>query len=142
MKLRKSESGITVMELVVIIVVLSVVVAITYPKFRTMLYQSREGQTKANLGDIRGAIAIYYSDNFGLFPSDDGKPETRLADALIPQYIKKIPYVELSHLFKKKLNTVNDRLDNGGDWVYQTLNGLVYVNATHMDTEGKPISGW
>ena len=54
------------------VVVLGVTAVITVPKFVNMLHQSREGRTKAHLGDLRGALAIYYSDNFGLYPSDEG----------------------------------------------------------------------
>ena len=142
MNRHKSRSGITVLEIIVMIVILGVVGAITFPKFRTMLYQSREGRTKAHLGDIRGALAIYYSDNFGLFPSDGGTPETRLSSALVPHYLEEIPPVELPHLYPKELKTVSDRVDDSGDWVYTTLNGFVQVNSTRQDTEGNPISGW
>jgi len=138
----KTQSGLTFFEVLIMIVVLGVVLAITVPKFRTMLYQSREGHTKAHLGDLRGALAIYYSDNFGLYPSDDGTPETRLAQALVPQYLKRIPDVELPHLHPRNLNTVRDQIDDAGDWVYSTLNGFVAVNCTHSDTKGEAISGW
>jgi len=142
MKRMRSVSGMSILEMVAIVTVLSVVAAITFPKFQRMLYQSREGRTKANLGDIRGAIAIYYSDHYGLFPSDNGLPETRLSKALVPTYLEVLPAVDLLHLYKEKLNTVNDRLDDGGDWVYGTLEGHIYVNSTRLDTEEQPISGW
>jgi len=138
----KSQSGITILEAIIMIVILGVIGAITYPQFRTMLYQSREGRTKTSLGDIRGAIAIYYSDNFGLYPSDTGKPDTRLSSALVPTYLEEMPSVEIQHHHSKKMNTVHDRVDDGGDWAYSTLNGFVRVNCTHQDTEGEPISGW
>jgi type II secretory pathway pseudopilin PulG len=134
--------GLTALEVVIIIMVLGVVGYITYPKFELMLHQSREGRTKANLGDLRGAIAIYYSDNFGLYPSDEGSPETRLVDALTPTYLKAIPPVELPHLYSEQLNTVQDRLTDKGDWMYSTLNGFIAVNSSRLDTEGRAISSW
>lgn len=137
----RNESGITLLEALMIVVVLGVVAFITVPKFRTMLYQSRETRTKAHLGDLRGALAIYYSDNFGRFPSDEGTPETRLAGALVPQYLKKIPDVELRHLYRN-INTVNDRFDDQGGWVYSMLNGYVAVNSLKTDTKGEAISSW
>jgi CheY-like chemotaxis protein/Tfp pilus assembly protein PilE len=90
---RSRTAGFTLLEIVLLVVVLGVIAAITFPQFKRMVYQSREGRTKSNLGDLRGALAIYYSDNFGLYPSDEGTPETRLATTLVPQYIKAIPYV-------------------------------------------------
>lgn len=139
----KSASGLTILEIVAMIVVLGVVGTITFPKFRQALYQSREARTKTHLGDIRGALAIYYSDNFGLYPSDEGTPGTRLASALVPRYLKSgMPAVELDHHYAKNLNTVQDRFDNGGDWVYSMLNGFVAVNSWMPDTKGRPISSW
>lgn len=139
MRLR---SGFTAIELAMILTVLGVVAFITVPKFKVMVYQSREGQTKGNLGDIRGAVAIYYSDNFGRYPSDEGTPESRLSTALIPQYMKRLPSVELTHIYPSKKNTVQDRLDDQGDWVYSTVNGFVAVNSLKPDTKGESISAW
>jgi type II secretory pathway pseudopilin PulG len=136
------QAGFTVLEAILMAVVLGVVAAITIPHFRTSLHESREGRTKANLGDLRGALAIYYSDNFGLYPADEGTPETRLKSVLVPAYIKEIPYVELPHLHDKKLNTVQDRFDGRGDWLYSTLGGYVSVNSAAIDTRGRPVSEW
>ena len=93
-------------------------------------------------GDLRGALAIYYSDNFGLYPSDDGPPEKRLSTSIVPKYLKTMPSVDLPHLYSEPLNTVQDRFDNRGDWVYSTLNGFVAVNSWKPDASGRPISSW
>lgn len=138
----KRQAGLTVLEVLAMVAVLGVVAAITLPKFRTAIHQSRESRTKTHLGDLRGALAIYYSDNFGLFPSDEGTPETRLTAALAPKYIPQIPFVELEHHYPQSLNTVQDRFDNRGDWVYSMLNGFIAVNSWQPDTRGKPISSW
>jgi len=107
----KKDSGLTYIEILIMIVVLGVVAAITFPKFKVMLYQSREARTKTRLGELRGGVAIYYSDYNGIYPPDRGTPETRLASSLVPNYIKSIPYVDLKHVHPKKLNTVQDRLN-------------------------------
>ena len=98
----ESESGLTFFEVLIMVAVLAVVAAITVPRFKLMLFESREGRTKASLGDLRGALAIYYSDNYGLYPSDEGKPESRLSSVLVPQYLKGMPVVELTHHHAKK----------------------------------------
>jgi len=142
MKIPRSQRGLTIMEIVIMVTVLALVGIITFPKFKLMLLQSREGRTKTSLGELRGALAIYYSDNFGLYPSDEGTPETRLASSLVPAYLKAIPPVDLRHEYPRKLNTVQDRFTDGGDWVYSTLNGFVAVNSTRKDTRGQPIANW
>ena len=137
-----SKSGITFLEVLIIIVVLGVVGAITVPKFKVMINQSREGKVKSRLGDLRGALAIYYSDTSGLYPSDRGTPETRLSSVLVPRYVPSIPFVQLPHLHSKKLNTVSDRVDDAGDWIYTTYRGFVAVNCNHADTKGEIVSNW
>jgi type II secretory pathway pseudopilin PulG len=138
----KKESGLTFFEILIMLLVLGVVAVVTLPKFRAQVETSREGRTKASLGDLRGALAIYYSDNFGLYPSDEGTPETRLSSSIVPKYLKTMPAVDLTHLYPDRLNTVEDRIDNRGDWVYSTLNGFVAVNSWKPDTHGRPISSW
>lgn len=138
----RSESGMALMEILIMVVVIGAVAAITLPKFQEALHESREGRTKARLGDLRGALAIYYSDNFGLYPSDEGTPETRLSSVLVPQYLKEMPDVDLTHHHPKKLKSVQDRFDDAGDWLYSTLGGYVAVNCLHEDTKGRVISSW
>jgi hypothetical protein len=143
MRLGNSRTrGLTVVEIVIMLAVLAVVGALTFPKFRTMLYASREGRTKTGLGDLRGAISIYYSDNFGVYPADDGTPDARLAQYIVPAYIKAMPKVELKHLHPGELTTVQDRFTDAGDWMYEVLNGFVAVNCGHTDTKGQTISDW
>lgn len=136
------QHGITIIEVILMISILAVVALITGPQFKTMVYQSREGHTKASLGDLRGALSIYYSDNFGLYPSDEGTPETRLSSVLVPKYIKTMPSTELPHFHGRKIKTVQDQLDDQGGWVYSLLNAFIGVNCTHKDTKGSSISEW
>lgn len=139
--MKSSQAGFTILEILVLVVALAVVGIIAYPKYRTMLYQSREGRTKASLGELRGALAIYYSDHFGIYPSDEGDPQTRLVRFLVPHYIKKVPSVDLTH-YHPKLNTIQDRFNHKGDWFYVFLDGFIGVNCGHPDTKGEAISNW
>lgn len=141
-KKQKAEWGFSLIEVLVVLVFLIFAGYLLAPKIKVLIYTSREGRTKASLGQLRGALAIYYSDNKGLYPSDIGTPETRLRDSLVPKYIHDIPYVDLRHHHPKRLNTVQDRLNDRGDWFYTTLNGFVGVNCTHKDTKKKSISEW
>jgi len=139
---KQSRAGLTFMELLIVITALTVLAVITFPKFRLMIMQSREGRTKNNLAKLRGTLSIYYSDNAGLYPSDLGTPETRLRTAFTPKYIDRIPYTELSHLYGKKKNTIQDRIDDQGDWVYSLIDGYIGVNSLKIDSKGREISKW
>ena len=138
----KQTKGFTILEVIILVAVLAVVGVITLPKFRLMLYRSREARTKTNLAELRGALAIYYSDNQGLYPSDQGTPETRLKDIFVPRYVKAIPPTTLTHLYGSEKTTIESRLDDQGDWVYSIVDGFIGVNSLKTDTKGKPISGW
>ena len=138
----KNNRGFTAIEILVMVAVLAVVGVVTFPKFRLMLYRSREGRTKTNLAELRGALAIYYSDNQGLYPSDQGTPETRLRDVFVPRYIKEIPATTLTHLYGQEKRTIQDRLDDQGDWVYSIVDGFIGVNSLKADTKGNPVSRW
>ncbi len=142
MKRDVRPKGITVLEVVIILLILGIIGFVTYPQFRLMINQSHEGRTKSSLGDLRGALAIYYSDNFGLYPSDEGTPETRLVSSLTPHYLKKIPMVDLPHLHPQKINTVQDRFTGEGNWIYTTLKGFIGVNSDKKDTRGDFVSKW
>jgi Tfp pilus assembly protein PilE len=135
-------SGLTLLEMLLMGAIIGAVLFITLPKFKTMVHHSREGRTRTNLGDLRGALSIYYSDNFGLYPSDEGTPETRLSSVLVPKYLQKIPIVDMKHLHSGKKSTIQPKFDDGGDWMYTTLDGFVAVNCTHADTKGEPVSNW
>ena len=140
--MRSKPSGFTILEILIMLVVLGVVAAFTVPKFKIQLYQSREGRTKVNLGDLRGALAIYYSDNYGLYPTDQDTPDNRLASVFVPKYLKAIPDVDVTHLHSVKKHSVQDTLDDQGDWLYSLINGFIGVNCTHADTKGAPVSSW
>lgn len=138
----KKTAGLTVLEIIMMVSVLVVVAVLTFPKFRLMVIQSREGRTKTSLGELRGAVSIYYSDYRGLYPSDEGTPETRLVDVLTPRYLPAIPYTDLPHLYGKKKNTIQDRFNDQGDWVYSLVDGFIAVNSLKIDSKGRPISSW
>jgi type II secretory pathway pseudopilin PulG len=138
----KRTSGLTLVEMLIILTVIGVIGAVTIPKFHQKLIQAREARTKSNLADLRGALAIYFSDNNGKYPPDDGTPETRLKDFFIPRYLKSIPKVELPHLHKESLTTIDIAPGDGGNWFYQKEDGFVGVNCTHKDSKGEDISNW
>lgn len=139
---KQSTAGLTFMELLIVITALTVLTVITFPKFRQMVIQSRESRTKNSLAKLRGTLSIYYSDNAGLYPSDLGTPETRLKSAFVPKYIDKIPSTELAHLYGRKKNTIQDRVDDQGDWVYSLIDGYIGVNSLKTDSKGREISKW
>ncbi|MBR4355276.1 MAG: type II secretion system protein [Elusimicrobiaceae bacterium] len=83
-----TKKGFTAVEIIVIIAVLAFLFVFTVPKFMTLMHKAQEGSTKHQLMRVRSAIAAYYGENQGTYPTDD-------LSSLVPQYIEKIPETRL-----------------------------------------------
>jgi type II secretion system protein G len=61
----KSESGFTLIELMVVVVIIGVLVAIAIPIFVNATSNAKQKTCQANLRTIDGAISVYYANNSG-----------------------------------------------------------------------------
>lgn len=115
----KSESGFTLIELVIVIVILGILAAVAIPKYEDMREQARVATIKGQLGAIRSAVAIQYARNalngIASFPSLDG---TIFAEGRVPAE----PVLNSSSV------KTTPGIDGGGGWVYQQSTGIVQVN--------------
>ncbi|MEK7348153.1 MAG: prepilin-type N-terminal cleavage/methylation domain-containing protein [Candidatus Eisenbacteria bacterium] len=116
---KHSESGFTLIELVIVIVILGILAAVAIPKYEDMREQARVATLKGQLGGIRSAIAIQYARNAlngsATFPTLDG---TIFADGRVP----KEP-VNNSLAVKTTAG-----IDNAGGWQYNSTTGVVKAN--------------
>jgi prepilin-type N-terminal cleavage/methylation domain-containing protein len=116
---KHSESGFTLIELVIVIVILGILAAVAIPKYEDMREQARVATLKGQLGSIRSAIAIQYARNAlngsATFPTLDG---TIFADGRVP----KDP-VNNSQAVK-----TTPGIDNVGGWQYNSTTGVVKAN--------------
>jgi len=116
---KQSQSGFTLIELVIVIVILGILAAVAIPKYEDMREQARVATLKGQLGSIRSAIAIQYARNAlngnATFPTLDG---TIFADGRVP----KDP-VNNSLAVK-----VTPGIDNVGGWQYNSTTGVVKAN--------------
>ena len=116
---KNTESGFTLIELVIVIVILGILAAVAIPKYEDMREQARVATLKGQLGAIRSAIAIQYARNAlngsATFPTLDG---TIFADGRVP----KEP-VNNSSAVKTSAG-----IDNAGGWQYNSTTGMVKAN--------------
>jgi MSHA pilin protein MshA len=116
---KNTESGFTLIELVIVIVILGILAAVAIPKYEDMREQARVATLKGQLGAIRSAIAIQYARNAlngsATFPTLDG---TIFADGRVP----KEP-VNNSDAVKTSAG-----IDNAGGWQYNSTTGMVKAN--------------
>ena len=116
---KHSESGFTLIELVIVIVILGILASVAIPKYEDMREQARVATLKGQLGSIRSSIAIQYARNAlngnATFPTLDG---TIFADGRVP----KEP-VNNSNTVKTSAG-----IDNAGGWQYNSTTGVVKAN--------------
>lgn len=74
--------GFTVTEILITVVVFALLLGFTVPKFLTLVHKAQEGSTKHKLVKVRSAIAAYYGEHQGTYPTDD-------LTSLVPAYIEK-----------------------------------------------------
>lgn len=121
----KSESGFTLIELVIVIVILGILAAVAIPKYEDMREQARVATVKGQLGSIRSAVAIQYARNAlngsATFPTLDG---TIFADGRVP----KEP-VNNSSAVKTTAG-----IDDAGGWQYTQATGIVKINVAQYSS--------
>lgn len=87
----KNESGFTLIELMVVVVIIGVLVAIAIPLFVSATSNAKLNTCKANLRTIDGAISVYYADNSG-YPPTGAAGVTALDDAGVLKEVPDEPY--------------------------------------------------
>lgn len=137
--LKFANHGFTLIELMIVVAIIGILAAIAMPRFADLITKSKEAAIKGDLGAIRSAISIYYSDKEGLFPGGN------LSQALVPTYLAAIPNNRIPSVGAQNnpghniTNTVVVGVvaaQDGGGWTYSDTIGEVYVRCTHNDTRG------
>lgn len=76
----KRQSGFTLVELVVVIMILGVLAAVAAPKFMSTSATASDNGLKQSLGVVRDAIELYAAQNAGTYPGDAGTEADFKAD--------------------------------------------------------------
>lgn len=132
------KKGFAVIEIVAIAAVLIFLFVFTVPKFMSLVHKAQEGSTKHQLMRVRSAIAAYYGENQGVYPTDD-------LSCLVPRYLEKIPlaripgYAPSSHVTTGNFETAFTKT---GGWAYindpaDPRFGDFFVNSDKEDSYGK-----
>jgi type II secretory pathway pseudopilin PulG len=82
------KKGFSNTELIIVILVFATLLFFAVPKFLLLVHKAQEGHTKHELVRVRSAIAAYYGEHEGVYPTDD-------LSSLVPAYIEKIPQAKV-----------------------------------------------
>ena len=129
------DKGFTLIELMIVVAIIGILAAIAIPKFAQMLEKSREGATKGNLGAMRSAVTIYYSEKEGTWPGDLTTAFTSYLYPLPPA--KATPLGNVTTV--ANLGGIPGAVGTGWGYVTDTTTpfaGNVFANSTGTDTKG------
>ncbi len=132
------KKGFTITEIVITVVIFAVLLGFTVPKFMALVHKAQEGKTKHQLVRVRSAIAAYYGEHQGQYPTDD-------LTSLVPAYIEKIPqatvpgHAPTAHV---STGTFEQAFTKTGGWAYVSdpadpRYGDFFVNLEDEDSYGK-----
>ncbi len=71
MKLNKNQSGFTLLEIIIVIIIIGILASIALPKFFKTVEFSRSSEALVNLGSIRRAMDICYQPTLTYTPCTD-----------------------------------------------------------------------
>lgn len=67
-RLRKDNSGFTLVELLIVVIILAVLAAIVVPQFSSSTVEAKESALQTSLTEMRNAIELYYHQHNGVYP--------------------------------------------------------------------------
>jgi general secretion pathway protein G len=126
------ESGFTLVELMVVMLIIGVLAAIAIPSYISSIKNAREAVLKEDLHVIRNAIDSYTMDK--------QKAPQSLEDLTQAGYLKSIPQDPMTHSSETWQTTTDDTLQS----VDQTEPGVddVHSGSQEVGTDGQPYSSW
>jgi len=149
---RESHKGFTLVELSVVLAIIGILAAIIVPQFSNLLATAKESSVRGNLGVLRSAVLMYYTDN-NFFPGN-----LTVGITLNQLYLKTVPSVDIPTVndqnnpghygasgVKQGDGSDSDDVVGGNAWYFVLAGGGtqdVFVNCSHKDTKGTVWSSY
>jgi len=129
---RRSESGFTLIELMVVMLIIGVLMAIAVPNYISAIKAANEATLKEDLHVMRQAIDSYTMDK--------QKAPQSLQDLIEGGYLKKIPPDPMTRSTESWVVDQSDALHS----IDQTEPGIDDVHSGSQETgsDGQPYSTW
>lgn len=131
-KSKRTESGFTLVELMVVMLIIGVLAAVAIPSYLSSIRNAKEAVLKEDLHVIRNAIDSYTMDK--------GKAPQSLDDLVQSGYLRVIPQDPMTHSTETWQPVMDDTLES----IDQSEPGISDVHSGSEDTatNGEAYSGW
>jgi general secretion pathway protein G len=142
---RKNQSGFTLVELLIVVIILGILAAVVIPQFNTAAAESKEAALASNLATIRQAIELYKVQHNDSFPGATIVTQlTTQTDATGAAGTKYGPYIRNSFPVNPIDNsaavataaTMPGAPTAAGGWIYATGNGEFRANVSGNGPSG------
>ena len=141
MRTRLNQSGFTLIELVIIIIILGILAAVAIPKYQDLSSEAKEAASRSALGAMRSGIIIYYANEAVQTGTADWPDLDSLATVgvVMEQAIPKNPYQLNANAPDSIVTGVTKGTIVGarGGWAYKTSTGEIWLN-----TSGSGENDW
>jgi prepilin-type N-terminal cleavage/methylation domain-containing protein len=130
----RSQSGFTLIELIIIIVVLGILAAVAIPKYQDITNEAKTSACKGALGSLRSGISIYYANQIVKTGTPTWPPidSMRRVGTVIIQSLPANPY-QLANRAPDSIVTGVTKgtvVGNRGGWAYKPSTGEIWANTT------------
>jgi MSHA pilin protein MshA len=141
MRTRLNQSGFTLIELVIIIIILGILAAVAIPKYQDLSSEAKEAASRSALGAMRSGIIIYYANEAVQTGTADWPDLDSLATVgvVMEQAIPENPYQLNANAPDSIVTGVTKGTIVGarGGWAYKASTGEIWLN-----TSGSGENSW
>lgn len=132
MQRRGTQSGFTLIELMIVMAIISILAVIAIPSYLGAVRQAREAVLKEDLQTMRNAIDSYTADK--------QKAPQALDDLVQEGYLREIPEDPMTHSTSTWVTDTSDALSS----LDQTDSGIgnVHSGSDEQGSDGRPYSDW
>ena len=132
LRIRCDQSGFTLVELVIIIVILGILAAVAIPKYQDLSSEAREAAARSALGSPRSGITIYYA-NQAVTTGTAAWPtlaELETPGTVMEQALPSNPYQAAANAPDSIVTGVTPGTIVGtrGGWAYLAGTGQIWLN--------------
>jgi len=131
------KKGFTIIELMIVISIISLLAAITLPRYTDMTSEAKVANVRANLANLHTAIEMYNVKNEA-YPLLKGKEE-ELGDFSDFYSKSKLPETPAHENAPKNNGVYEKRTDEGG-WLYSEETGDIYANLSNGSYTGDTVN--